>query len=158
MQPSQATELKIVYNTYKFPGKFEKFVYIELEGVKEEPETISLHGEVEPIPMGVLEVNPRKLDAGKMTLNEPVRLELALRNIGDADLRIQTIISQKQEKQHFDAARDGELIIAPGASKSVPLVMEARQKGRFMDYIMVHADARNVTEVGYKVVVVGQCD
>ena len=158
LQPGQATELKIVYNTYKFPGKFEKFVYIELEGEKGEPETITLRGEVEPIPMGVLEVNPRKLDAGKMGLNQPARLELEIRNVGDADLRVRSIVSQKQEKQHYNAEKDGELIITPGAAKSLPLTVEARQKGRFMDYIMIHADGGVVSGVGYKVVVVGQCE
>lgn len=74
------------------------------------------------------------------------------------EIRGQTRRQYSAEDKIRNAKKDGELIIAPGAAKSLPLTVEARQKGRFMDYIMIHADGRNVTEVGYKVVVVGQCE
>ncbi len=158
LKPGESTELKIVYNTYKFPGAFEKFVYIDLGGEDKAREVISLHGEVDPIPMGVLEVSPRKLEAGSMSLDKPVELEIDIRNSGDAPLSVLKVLSQKSGKQYFPEGADGKMIINPGQGAKVKISLLATQKGRFMDFIMIHADARNVTDMGYKVVVVGQCE
>jgi uncharacterized membrane protein len=155
LQPGRTTTLKIVYNTYKFPGKFEKYVtlFTGPEGKKEHK--ITLTGNVDPIPMGVVDVDPRKLDAGDLTVGQAKIIPLVIKNTGDADMKITKVYSKKHKSVYFSTENNAPMIVRPGESEKIPLELVPEKPGRYLDYVMIDSDARNVTEKGYKVVVVG---
>jgi len=78
---------------------------------------ITLTGHVNPIPMGVLAVNPRKIDLGKIKVNFATEFGITMENKGDAPMVVVRLVC-------------------------------------YLDYILIHSNARNVTKKGYKVVVV----
>ncbi|MBN1848478.1 MAG: DUF1573 domain-containing protein [Deltaproteobacteria bacterium] len=155
IKPGETAELKISYNTYKFPGKFEKYVTVFIDQEHQERRAIiNLVGYVEPVPMGVLDVDPRKVSAGEIKINEPVKLLIMAKNTGDADLEITKVESKKSGMVFFDGATSGNMIIRPGEIREIPFEIVGKEAGRLLDYIMIYSNARNVTEQGYKVVVI----
>lgn len=153
--PGESTSLEIVYNTYKFPGKFEKYVNLAWGEDGREQTVVTLVGDVTPIPMGVLDVTPRKLEAGDMAVGRVVSLTLRMKNTGDATLKVDKVAAQKSGAVFFDAAKGGTLTLAPGEEKDLPVSVTAPAPGNYVEYVLVFSDARNVTDKGYKVVVVG---
>ena len=68
---------------------------------------------------------------------------------------LQKVFLQKASSVFFDEAKTGLMTIKPGETKSVSINVTANSPGNFIDYVMIQSDARNVTDAGYKVVVVG---
>jgi hypothetical protein len=155
LQPGESTTLKIVYNTYKFPGKFEKYVVISTNAEEQKEHRITLTGNVDPIPMGVLEVDPRKIDAGTLSVGQTTTVPLVIKNAGDADMQVTKVYSKKHAVVYFNAADGGPMVIRPGQAAPISLDLTPNKTGRYLDYVMIDSDARNVTDKGYKVVVVG---
>lgn len=155
LKPGEKTSLEIVYNTYKFPGKFEKYVTLAWGDKGRQETVITMVGDVAPIPMGVLEVDPRKVEAGDMTLGKAVSLTIRIQNSGDAAMKVEKVTAQKSGAVFFDAAKSGTMTLKPGEEKTVAVSVTAVAPGNFVEYVMVFSDARNVTDKGYKVVVVG---
>lgn len=155
LAPGESTPMRIVYNTFKFPGKFEKYVNIFTGADGKEDHQIVLVGYVDPIPMGVVEVEPRKIDAGDLTLGQAKTVSLTIKNVGDADMLVTKVYSKKAETVHFDGQTAGPLTVKPGASVELPLELKPTEAGKYLDYVMIDSDARNVTDKGYKVVLVG---
>jgi len=122
---------------------------------KQKKVVIDIIGYVDPIPMGVLEVKPRKVSAGEIRVERPARIVIPIKNKGDADMVVTRVVSKKHDTVYFDAATGGKMSIRPGETLTVPIEIVAAKPGRYLDYIMIHADVRNVTAKGYKVVVVG---
>jgi hypothetical protein len=154
LKPGESTSLEIVYDTYKFPGKFEKYVTVAWAGEKSKL-VVTLVGDVTPIPMGVLDVAPRKISAGDMAVGAPVKLRLVVKNTGDAAMKVEKVEAQKAGLVFFDAAKDGAASLAPGQEWSLDFNVSAATPGTYVEYLLVHSDARNVTDKGYKVVIVG---
>lgn len=155
LRPGEKTSLEIVYNTYKFPGTFKKYVTLAWGEGGREQTVITMTGDVSPLPMGVLAAEPRKIEAGAMVVGQAVNLTLRLKNVGDAALQVDKVAAQKSGAVYFDAATSGALRLAPGEEKDLPLTVTASAPGNYLEYLMVFSDARNVTDKGYKVVVVG---
>jgi hypothetical protein len=155
LQPGESTTLKIVYNTYKFPGKFEKYVVISTNAQEQKEHRITLTGNVDPIPMGVLEVDPRKIDAGSLSVGKTTTVPLVIKNTGDADMQITKVYSKKHATVYFEAVAGGPMVIRPGQTETISLELTPNKTGRYLDYVMIDSDGRNVTDKGYKVVVVG---
>jgi hypothetical protein len=155
LKPGESTGLKITYNTYKFPGKFQKYVNVFWGNGDGEKAVITLLGAVNPIPMGVLEASPRKVEAGEMVPGKPVRLELSLKNTGNADMTVTSVMSRNTGMVYYDGATNGPMRIKPGTGRNVSITETAPAPGDFLDLILVYSDARNVTDQGFKVVVMG---
>lgn len=149
LKPGQATELTIVYNTYKFPGKFEKFItlFTDIENQKEL--RIDINGFVKAIPMGVLEVEPRKIELGKVKVGVAVPGTISIKNVGDATMKVTKVVLKKSEVVCFD----GSVVIPAGKTHTMPFSVTVPEAGKYLDYALIHSDARNVTPKGYKVVV-----
>lgn len=148
--------MEITYNTYKFPGKFEKFVTVFTNIPGKEQYRVDIHGFVKAIPMGVLEVKPRKITlAGNLKTNVPVPFTIAITNVGDADMEVTRIVSKKKKTVFFDSAKEGKFVISPGKTADFKTEVVSDKKGRMLDYIMIHSNARNVTSKGYKVILIG---
>lgn len=99
--------------------------------------------------MGVLEAAPRKVVLGDVTLGTATDGEIVIKNTGDADMKITKVVSKKFKHVYFD----GEVTIAPEGSHSFPIQVSAEKTGRYLDFVMIHSNARNVTKKGYKVIV-----
>lgn len=156
LKPGESTELTISYKTWKFPGKFEKYVTVFSGPDGKERSVITMTGYVDPVPMGVVSVKPRKLDVGELPLGKTTARELIIKNTGDASLDITRVASKKYKTIYFDARKAGGAIqIKPGGSATVTLNLKPNKPGRYLDYVMIHGEARNITESGYKVVVLG---
>jgi len=155
LAPGDGAPLEIVYDTYKFPGKFEKYVTLAWGEDGREQTVITMVGDVDPIPMGVLDVAPRKVEAGNMVVGKAVGLTISVKNTGDAPMRVDKIEAQKSGTIFLDAAKGGPMTLKPGEEKSLPVSVTATAPGNFVEYVMIFSDARNVTDKGYKVVVVG---
>jgi hypothetical protein len=157
LKPGQSTELTITYNTWKFPGKFEKYVTLFSGAQGKERKVITLVGYVDPVPMGVLTVKPRKLAVGELPLGKTTEKELVMQNTGNAPLSISKVVSKKFKTVYFDAKTTGsQITIKPGGRAALKLGLKPSQAGRYLDYVMIHGEARNITEGGYKVVLLGK--
>ncbi len=107
--------------------------------------------------MGVLTVKPRKLAVGRLPLDKVTVRELVIQNTGDADLSISKVVSKKFKTVYFEAQKEGgALMVKAGGRAVVKLQLKPARAGRYLDYVMIHGEARNITEKGYKVVVVGE--
>ncbi|MFV0436438.1 MAG: DUF1573 domain-containing protein [Desulfopila sp.] len=152
LAPGESTELEITYTTYKFIGKFEKYIWIQTKEVPDKY-TITMVGDVTPMPMGVLEVNPRKVSVGDVKVGVDSPAVIAVKNVGDAPMHIVKVESSKSKTVFFDSANAEQISIAPGETREIPITVKPTKPGRYMDYVMIYSDARNVTEQGYKIVV-----
>ena len=150
LSPGQTTELTIVYNTYKFPGKFEKYVTVVTDADPQEELVIGLHGFVKAVPMGILTVEPRKIELGGVAVGVATTGTITVKNDGDATMTVNRVASKKYETVYFD----GSLAIPAGKTETIPFSVMAPKAGRYLDYVMIYSpDARNVTSEGYKVVI-----
>ncbi len=156
LHPKESTELEITYYTYKFPGKFAKFVTVFTDIPGKDQYRVDINGFVKAIPMGVLEVQPRKIALGdSLKAGSPLPFTISITNTGDAEMKITKIVSKKRKTLFFDSDRTGELIIKPGNTANIDTEVIYDSKGRMLDYIMIHSNARNVTSKGYKVILTG---
>ena len=149
LQAGQTTDLTIVYNTYKFPGKFNKFVTVFTDSDAQKELRIDINGFVKAIPMGVLEVKPRKLELGEVNIGVASTETIVIKNTGDATMKVTKVVSKKHKTVYFE----GAVSIMAGKSAEIPFSVIASKSGRYLDYVLIHSDARNVTKKGYKVVV-----
>ncbi len=155
--PGKSANLNINYKTYKFPGKFDKQVYIETNLPDQARQTINIHGFVDAMPMGELEVAPRKIVVKELIKGQETLVPVHVKNVGNDILTLTNIVSKKHKTVLYDAAVKGTIVLAPGESRIVNIPVTPAKAGRFLDFFMIHStDGRNVYEKGYKAVVVGQ--
>ena len=150
LMPGQTAELTIVYNTYKFPGKFNKFVTVFTDIDNQKKLRIDIHGFVKAIPMGVLEVDPRKIALGEVKVGVAASGMITVKNTGDAPMKITKAVLKKAKTVCFE----GSVSIPAGKTHTISFSVTAPKTGRHIDYVLIHSDARNVTKKGYKVVVI----
>ncbi len=108
--------------------------------------------------MGNLELGARKTDVGTVKAGAENEVGIILKNIGDAPLTINKVMSRKYNKVYFDGAKSGNLEIKPGADHNLKLTVKPAEKGDFIDIIMIYSDARNDVGQGYKAVLSGKAE
>lgn len=144
----------ISYNTFKYPGKFNKTVTVLTGEGEEDSQVIHIVGNVDPIPMGVMEVTPRKTPVTGLAAGKATVAKITVRNAGDAPMTVSAVKSHKFNVTYWQ----GDLKIAPGRSTAIEFEVKPGKAGRFMDIIMVHSDARNDIGKGYKAVLTGEVE
>jgi len=144
----------ISYNTFKYPGAFDKTVTVFTGEGKDESQTVHIVGYVEPVPMGVMEVVPRKTVVSGLEAGKASPAKIVLKNAGDAPMTVTAIKSRKFKTVYWQ----GEITLAPGESTPVAFVVKPKKQGRFMDIVMVHSDARNDIGKGFKAVLTGTAE
>lgn len=150
LEPGESTELLITYNTFKYPGKFDKTVTI-LTGPEGNEETvIHLLGNVTPVPMGVIAMEPRKTVVGELQTGKENNVPIVIKNEGDALLTVSRIYSSKFNKEYYNESNSEGIKIAPGKEYKVYLSIIPPKPGRFLDVILIFSDARNEIGKGYK--------
>ncbi len=150
LKPGESAELLITYNTYKYPGKFDKTVTIFTGPEGKEETVIHILGNVDAIPMGVIEMEPRKTQVGDLALNSENSARIVLKNTGDASLTVTRIYSQKFDVEYYNAKKSGSIKIPAGGEYRAELVLTPESPGRFLDTILIFSDARNDIGNGYK--------
>jgi len=113
-------------------------------------------GLVDPIPMGIIEMVPRKTPVGILTANRENETTIVIKNTGDAPLIISRIISSKFKTVYFNAASEDEITITAGCQRVVKLIVKPTELGRFLDSILIHSDARNDIGKGYRGLLSGE--
>jgi hypothetical protein len=150
LDPGESTEILITYNTYKYAGKFDKTVTVFTGPDGKDETVIHLLGNVDPMPMGVIRMEPRKTVVGELTANKGNEVQIVLKNEGDAQLTVSRIYSSKFKKEYFSAGESGGIEIPAGKNHTINLVVTPSQPGRFLDTILIYSDARNDIGKGYK--------
>jgi hypothetical protein len=150
LNPGESTELLITYDTYKYPGKFDKTVTIFTGTDGKEETVIHILGNVDPIPMGVIVMEPRKTVVGELLANKENTVQVIIKNTGDAPLKVSRIYSSKFKKEYFNSENSGEIEIGAGKNHKIDLAVSPPAPGRFLDVIMIYSDARNDIGKGYK--------
>lgn len=146
----------MTYNTLKYAGKFDKTVTISSGPEGKDETVIHLKGNVDPIPMGVMELVPRKTEVGALTLNQKNSVRIVLKNAGDAPLTMTKITSQKFGTVYYDGKQSGNIVIAAGKEQPMTLTLTPTAAGRYLDSILIYSDARNDVGNGYKAILSGE--
>ncbi len=155
LEPGKSSELIITYNTYKYPGKFDKTITIFTGPEGKEETVIHILGHVDPIPMGIIGLNPRKTDVGELKVNDRNKIQIVIENEGDAPLTVSKIYSNKYKVEYFSAADSKEIKIEAGRKYTMDLYVTPTEAGRFLDTILIYSDARNDIGKGYKGLLAG---
>jgi hypothetical protein len=116
---------------------------------------IRLAGYVDPIPMGVIEMSPRKTELGNLQLNKENAIRIILKNTGDAPLTVTRIVSQKFKTVYFDSGQTAIKVIMAGEEAPFILKIIPNEAGRFLDSLLIYSDARNDIGNGYKGILTG---
>lgn len=147
--------MTINYKTYKYAGPFDKTVTVYYGPDGQTEEVIHLRGKVDPIPMGVLEIEPRKIILDALKAGQGNRVMMPIKNTGDAPLRLSKVFSSKLKVLYYDSEKDGEVVIPAGERHELAISVRPPNPGLFLDIVMVHSDARNDVGEGYKAVLSG---
>ena len=150
IEPGESSELLITYNTYKYPGKFDKTITIFTGPEGKEETVIHIVGNVDPIPMGVIGMTPRKTDIGELKVNDKNRVQIVIENEGDAPLTVSRIYSNKYKVDYFKTEDTKGVKIEAGRKYTMDLDVTPDEPGRFLDTILIYSDARNDIGKGYK--------
>jgi len=142
----------IKFATTLFPGKFNKYIYLDTDISPQAREEITLAGVVDPVPMAEISIEPRKAKLGTIQIDREKKLPLHITNAGKAPLVITTINSERTDAVYYDAAVKGEIEIAAGESRTIEIEIKPQKKGRLIDVIQVKCNARNAGTKGiYKI-------
>ncbi len=150
IEPGESSELLIIYNTYKYPGKFDKTITIFTGPEGKDEDVIHILGYVDQIPMGVIGITPRKTDVGELKVNEKNRVQMVIENEGDAPLTVTRIHSSKFNSEYFNAGESGRIEIPTGKKIIIGFAVTPNEPGRFLDTVLIYSDARNDIGKGYK--------
>lgn len=146
--------MTIHYNTYKFPGEFDKRVFIDTGKDGADQSIIKLVGYVNPMPMGVMQMNERKTDLDTLKVGQANKAVIKVYNGGDAPYTVTKVVSKKFKNIYFE----GKVTVNPGEKKPIEFEVTPKKAGRFMDILMIHSDARNDIGKGYKAVITGTAE
>lgn len=119
---------------------------------------IALKGFVEAIPMGKLEMVPRKTTVGALKTGHENVVSILLENVGDAHLTVTKVVSRKFDTVYFDGSATGNITIQAGQTQNFKFRVTPPQSGEFIDIIMIYSDGRNDTGDGYKGVLAGKAE
>lgn len=114
-----------------------------------EETVIRLIGNVDPMPMGVLRMEPRKTEVGELEVNRENEVRVVIENDGDAAFTISRIVSQKSDQEYFKAEEGKGIEIAPGKNATVKFTVRPEEPGRYLERILIYSDARNDIGKGY---------
>ena len=107
------------------------------------------------MPMGVIEVDPRKANLGTLKLNARQTVKFTVYNKGTAPLKISKVYLQKSGTVQFDGKKNGDLIIDQGKNKQITASFDVKKTGRFLELVIFECDARNSSKKGYKTIMLG---
>jgi hypothetical protein len=158
IEPGQKAVLKVWYNTLNFPGPFEKSVTVFTDIPDQPSLVISLKGTVQAMPMGKIQVEPRKIELGAIKPGTVVTPSVTIANIGNAPLVIDRIQACKGNTVYFDGQKEGPLEIPAGGQRDLQLQIAAPQAGNLIEAICIQSNARNSGKRGYVIMAMGKVE
>ncbi len=156
LKPQEKTTLKITYNTAGRPGPFRKNITINTDAPGQEEIEVEMVGVVREAPAAKIQMTPKKADIGTVKVGSVITLRYTVTNTGVLVLVVRKIYSKEDNTVYFDADRDSEIRIEPGASKQIELAIKPLKPGKFTEVIHVESNARNTGKGGLVIMVVGQ--
>ena len=114
-----------------------------------EETVIRLVGSVDPMPMGVIRMEPRKTEVGELEVDRANEVRVVIENDGDAPFTISRIVSQKSEEEYFKTEEGQGIEIAPGQNATIKFSVKPEEPGKYLERILIYSDARNDVGKGY---------
>jgi hypothetical protein len=155
LNPNEKTELKVNYATAGRPGSFHKKVLLStnIPG-QEKIEIFAIRGEVLETPAAKISVNPRRIILEGSEQSTGKKQVLAVTNEGALPLIITGIRSRDGKTVYFDGAKDGDITIESGQTKTMEIQVESGKGEKpEREYIFIKSNARNAGEAGFILIV-----
>ena len=116
---------------------------------------IRLVGYVDPIPMGVIRVEPRKINIGSFQKGSKKEKNFKVRNIGNQSLEITKVYSATG-KTLIIPKEEAKTRIPPKESMKLEITFQTTTMGPFVEVLLIDSNARNALKGQYAVMVIGQ--
>lgn len=150
----EKTELKAIFETAGRPGPFRKTVTLstDIPG-QEEIEVFSMTGSVKEAPSAKIQIDPRRVLIQKIEPGMVCKQGFTIKNNGTMPLVISKIYAQTKNHIYYDGARDGNIILKPGQTKSLELLLELTVLEKQSEEMIVFvSNARNVSKGNYMII------
>jgi hypothetical protein len=150
LKPNEKTELKVSYATKGRPGHFEKEVIFttDIPG-HEKIEIFRMKGEVREAPGAKIAVTPRRVVLEGNELTAGKKQVFSVTNEGLLPLVITGIHSKDGKTVYYNGAKDGNITIEPGQSKTVELQLKGKsEETADRELILIDSNAANAGTTG----------
>ena len=155
LDPNEKTDLKVSFDTAGRPGPFYKTVTFttNIPG-QEEIEVFSISGIVREAPSAKILVQPRRVVLYGSERSSGKEQAYSVTNKGSLPLVIVRIHSKDGNIVYFDGAREGNIVVKPGQTKTIELQLKA-EKGeeQSQETILIDSNASNAGKAGYFLIV-----
>ena len=150
LNPNEKTELKVSYATKGRPGPFEKEVIFttNIPG-HEKIEIFKMKGEVREAPGAKIAVTPRRVVLEGNELTAGKKQAFSVTNEGSLPLVITGMHSKDGKTVYYDGAKDGNITIEPGQTKTVELQLKGKSEEMAdRELILIDSNAINAGNTG----------
>jgi hypothetical protein len=150
LNPNEKAELKVTYATKGRPGPFEKEVIFttNIPGY-EKIEIFKMKGEVREAPGAKIAVTPRRVVLEGNELTAGKKQAFSVTNEGSLPLVITGMHSKDGKAVYYDGAKDGNITIQPGQTKTVELQLKGKsEETADRELILIESNAANAGKTG----------
>jgi hypothetical protein len=150
LNPNEKTELKVSYATKGQPGPFEKEVFFttNIPGY-DKIEIFRMKGVVREAPGAKISVTPRRVVLEGNELAAGKKQAFTMTNEGSLPLVITGIHSKDGKTAYYDCAKDGNITIEPGKSKTIELQLKGKsEETADREMIIIDSNAANAGKTG----------
>jgi len=133
--PNEEGEIKVVFNSAKRVGEFQKKIKVITNDPETPTTTLEIRGTVESGPSPSIEVTNRKIDFGVISLKSPHAFAVSVRNTGNEDLIVSSIKNPRGE-----AFFSSEVTIPPKGRKILHLTYHPPKKGPINESMTIYSN------------------
>jgi hypothetical protein len=155
LMSGEKTELKAIFETAGRPGPFRKIVSLStnIPG-QEDIEVFSMTGSVKEEPSAKIQIDPRRVLIHKIEPGMVRKQDFTIKNNGTIPLVISKIYAQTKNHIYYNGAKEGNIILKPGQTKSLELLLELTVFEKQSEEMIVFVtNARNANKGNYMVIV-----
>ena len=155
LDPNEKTDLKVTFDTAGRPGPFRKTVTFStnIPG-QEKIEVFSISGTVKEAPSAKIGVEPRRIILDGLERSSGKKQAFLVTNSGSLPLVIVRIHSRDGDTVYFDGAREGNVAVEPGQTKTIELQLRAdKGEKQSQEFILIDSNAKNAGKAGYFLIV-----
>jgi hypothetical protein len=150
LNPNEKTELKVSYATKGQPGPFEKEVYFttNIPGY-DKIEIFKMKGVVREAPGAKISVTPRRVTLEGTEVSAGKKQAFTMTNEGTLPLIVTGIHSKDGKAVYYDGAKEGNITIAPGQSRTIELQLKGKSdETADREMILIDSNAANAGKTG----------
>ena len=155
LAPNEKTEIKVIYDTEKRPGPFQKHVtlFTNIPG-HEEIVIFMFKGVVEEAPGAKIAVVPRRVVLEGVERGTGKKQAFSITNEGSLPLVITDIRSDDGRTVYFNGSKAGNITIEPDKTKIQELQLPGINGDEEIgEYILIRSNARNVDDSGLHILI-----